>query len=245
MTAPDTGRTTIAVVLYPGLTALDLVGPLQVLAELERLAPAFHTIVVAARQEPMETDVGMALVADTTFADLAHPDVVVVPGGRMGTIRALTDPMLRDYVATASTTARIVASVCTGSLILAAIGLLDGRRATTNWAFAAVLDHLGGRYVRERWIHDDNLVMSAGVSAGIDMALYLASVLTDEATARQIQQAIDYDPQPPFGMIDWDHLPALPRVARAAISVAAPLIAARPKRMPRSRSGSALAGSTS
>jgi transcriptional regulator GlxA family with amidase domain len=229
----DTSRTTIAVVLYADLTALDLVGPLQVLAELERFAPRFRTVVVGERAEPMGTDVDMALVPDTIFADLPHPNVLVVPGGRAGTIRALSDPVIRAYVETAAASAVIVASVCTGSLILASTGLLDGRRATTNWAFAALLDRLGGHYVRERWIHDGKLVMSAGVSAGIDMALYLASVLTDETTARRIQQAIDYDPQPPFGGIDWDHLPLPARLVRAGISVAAPFIAAKPKRMTR------------
>ena len=229
----DSVRRTIAVVLYPDLTALDLVGPLQVLAELERFAPRYRTVVVGPTVEPMATDVGLGLVPDAAFSDLAHPEVLLVPGGRQGTIRALSDPVIREYVRTAASSARIVASVCTGSLILASVGLLDGRRATTNWAFRSLLDRLGGRYVRERWIHDGRLVMSAGVSAGIDMALYLAAVLTDEATARRIQQAIDYDPQPPFGGIDWDHLPLVARLARAAIGLAAPFIAAKPRRLTR------------
>jgi transcriptional regulator GlxA family with amidase domain len=236
---PRPGRTTIAVVLYPDLTALDLVGPLQVLAELERFAPEFENAVVAERAGPVETDIGMALLPDRTFGDLARPDVLIVPGGRRGTIRALSDPAIRSYVASAARSGNVVASVCTGSLILGSVGLLDGRRATTNWAFEGVLERLGGRYVRERWIHDGKLVMSAGVSAGIDMALYLASILTDEATARRLQQAVDYDPQPPFGGIDWDRLPFLARAARAAISVAAPMIAAKPRWMTRAerRSG--------
>ncbi|HEU0236165.1 MAG TPA: DJ-1/PfpI family protein [Candidatus Limnocylindrales bacterium] len=242
MSAPDRGRTTIAFVLYPGLTALDLVGPLQVLAELERFDPRFQTTVVAERATLMKTDVDMALVPDATFEDVPHPNILIVPGGRAATIRALSDPVMRAYVAGASATAEIVASVCTGSLILASIGLLDDRRAPTNWAFAALLDRLGGRYDRERWIHDGRLVMSAGVSAGIDMALYLSSVLTDEATARRIQHALEYDPQPPFGGIDWNHLPALARAVRGAIGVAAPFIARKPKRLTRLARTNRLAG---
>ena len=226
-------RKEIAVVLYPGVTALDLVGPLQVLAELERSIQGFRTVVVGETLEPMGTDVGMSLVATNTFADVPKPAVVVVPGGRAGTIRALSDPAIRAYVRTAAASADVVASVCTGSLILASVGLLDGRRAPTNWAFASVLERLGGRYVRARWLHEGNLVMSAGVSAGIDMALYLASNLADEVAAKRIQQVIDYDPQPPGGRIDWPHLPLTARAARGAISAAAPFIAVKPRLLTR------------
>ena len=117
---------TIAVVLYPGLTALDMIGPLQVLKVLERFAPHYRTVVVGERIEPMGTDVGLQLVPDRTFADVPHPYVLVVPGGRVPTIRAMSDPVLREYVRTAAVSAEIVASVCTGSLILAAVGLLEG-----------------------------------------------------------------------------------------------------------------------
>jgi transcriptional regulator GlxA family with amidase domain len=233
MTADSFGEKTIAVVLYPGLTALDLVGPLQVLTELERFAPRYRTVVVGVRTEPMPTDLPLRLVADRAFAEVPHPDVLVVPGGRIGTIRAMSDPDVRRYVRTAATSAEVVGSVCTGSLILGAVGLLAGRQATTNWFFAGVLKPLGATYHRRRWIEDGNITMSAGVSAGIDWALHLVARLTDEATARRVQLALDYDPQPPFGGIDWAHIPPLPRAMRGAIGLLAPAIAAKPKRLTR------------
>ena len=233
MSIENSGERTIAVVLYPGLTALDLVGPLQVLTELERFAPEYRTVVVGARREPMATDIGVALVPDRTFEQVPHPYVVVVPGGRVGTIRAMSDPGVREYVRTAAAAAEVVGSVCTGSLILGAVGLLQGRQATTNWFFAGVLAPLGATYHRQRWVEDGNVTMSAGVSAGIDWALHLVARLTDEATSRRVQRAVDYDPQPPFGGIDWAHIPPLPRAMRGAIGAAAPVIAARPKRLTR------------
>ncbi len=233
MTTADSSATTIAVVLYPGLTALDLVGPLQVFTELERFAPRYRTVVVGAHTEPMATDLPLRLTADRTFAEVPHPDVLVVPGGRNGTIRAMSDPSVRAYVRTAAASADVVGSVCTGSLVLGAVGLLRGRQATTNWFFAGVLEPLGATYHRQRWIEDGNVTMSAGVSAGIDWALHLVARLTDEATARRVQLALDYDPQPPFGCIDWADTPPLPRAMRAVIGLLAPVIAAKPKRLAR------------
>jgi transcriptional regulator GlxA family with amidase domain len=129
-------------------------------------------------------------------------------------------------VRTAAASAGIVASVCTGSLILGGLGMLEGRPATTNWFFSGVLRPLGARYERKRWVEDGAVIMSAGVSAGIDMALFLVARLTDEQTARTVQLAMEYDPQPPFGRIDWDDVPPLPRAMRAAIGVLGPAIAA-------------------
>jgi transcriptional regulator GlxA family with amidase domain len=231
MATDDAGKRTIAIVLYPGLTALDLVGPLQVLTELERFAPQYRTTVVGTRSEPMTTDIGMSLVPEQTFDQIPSPDVVVVPGGRGGTMRAMRDPAIRQYVRTAAASADVVGSVCTGSLILGAVGLLDGRQATTNWFFSGALKPLGATYHRRRWVEDGDITMSAGVSAGIDWALHLVARLTDEPTARRVQLAIDYDPQPPFGAIDWEHVPLAPRAMRRAIGLAAPIITARPKRL--------------
>ena len=234
MATESQGGRTIAVVLYPGLTALDLIGPLQVLATLERFAPRYRTVVVGERAEPIDTDVRLGLLPDRTFDEVPHPYALVVPGGRLATVRAMSDPALRAYVRTAAASAEIVASVCTGALILAAVGLLEGRQATTNWFWYRVLEQFGATYLRRRWVEDGKFIMSAGVSAGIDMGLYLAARLTDEATARRVQLALDYDPQPPFGGIDWAHPGFLPRVLRGGISLAAPLLAAKPKRMTRS-----------
>jgi transcriptional regulator GlxA family with amidase domain len=220
----------IALVQYPGMTILDLVGPLQVLTALELFEPRYRTVVVGERVEPMDTDVGVRMSPDRTFADEPHPYAVVVPGGRQATIRAMSDPVLREYVRTAAASAELVGSVCTGSLILAALGLLEGRPATTNWAFRGVLAPFGATYHRRRWVEDGNVIMSAGVSAGIDMALHLVAALTDEATARRVQLALDYDPHPPLGRIDWDHLPAAPRLIRGAIGLAAPVITRKARR---------------
>src|ERR687885_1693139 len=236
MSTKSQGERTIAVVLYPGLTALDLIGPLQVLAALERFAPRYRTVVVGERAAPIDTDVHLGLIPDRTFDEVPHPFALVVPGGRLATIRAMSDPVMRAYVRSAAASAEIVASVCTGALILAAVGLLEGRRATTNWFYAKVLEQFGATYLRRRWVEDGKYIMSAGVSAGIDMGLYLAARLTDEATARRVQLALDYDPQPPFGRIDWPNVPLLPRLVRGGISLAAPLIAAKPKRLTRAPS---------
>jgi transcriptional regulator GlxA family with amidase domain len=231
MSAENQSERTIAIVLYPGLTALDLIGPLQVLQVLERFAPQYRTVVVGERAESMDTDVHVRMIPDKSFDEVRHPYAIVVPGGRMATIRAMSDPPIREYVRTAALSAEFVASVCTGSLILAAVGLLEGRQATTNWFYRKVLESFGVKYLTQRWVEDGKFIMSAGVSAGIDMGLYLASRLTDETTARRVQRAIDYDPQPPFGRIDWAHVSLLPRLMRGGISLAAPVITAKPKRL--------------
>jgi transcriptional regulator GlxA family with amidase domain len=231
MLADNDAERTIAVVLYPGLAALDFIGPLQVLKTLEQFQPRYKTVVVAARKEPVGSDVPMLMIPDATFEEVPQPYAIVVPGGRMPTVRAMSDPVMRAYLRTAAESAEIVASVCTGSLILASLGLLDGRKATTNWFWYGLLGQFGVRYVQERWVEDGKFIMSAGVSAGIDMALYLVSKLTDEATAHKVQLALDYDPQPPFGGIDWPNMPLLPRLLRGGIRLAAPLVAAKPKRL--------------
>ena len=234
MAGHSEGERTIAVVLYSGLTALDMIGPLQVLNVLESFASHYRVVVVGKAIEPMQTDLRVQMIPDRTFDDLPHPYVLLVPGGRMATLRAMSDPAIREYVRTAAASAEIVASVCTGSLILAAVGLLEGRQATTNWFYHKVLERFGSTYHRQRWVEDGKFIMSAGVSAGIDMGLYLAARLTDEETARRVQLVMDYDPQPPFGGIDWEHVSLLPRIQRGAVSLAAPVIVAKPKRLTRS-----------
>jgi transcriptional regulator GlxA family with amidase domain len=223
----------IAFVLYPGLTVLDLVGPLKVLTIMQRLMPGYRCVTVWARREPVPTDAGVAVVPDRTFEEVPHPAIVLVPGGALPTIRAMSDPLVRDYVRSAAASAELITSVCTGSLILGAVGLLEGRAATTNWFYSGILENLGATYHQRRWVEDGNLIMSAGVSAGIDMALHLAARLTDEATARRVQRAIDYDPQPPWGGIDYAHVPRFPRAVRGGISLLAPAVTAKPKRLAR------------
>ncbi|MGY1665012.1 DJ-1/PfpI family protein [Geodermatophilus sp. SYSU D00696] len=223
----------VAFVLYPGLTVLDLVGPLQVLTALQRFVPGHRPVTVWARREPVPTDVGVAVVPDRTFEEVPHPAIVLVPGGAVPTIRAMTDPLVRDYVRSAAASADLVTSVCTGSLVLGAVGLLEGRDATTNWFYSGILAGLGATYHQRRWVEDGDLITSAGVSAGIDMALHLAARLTDEATARRVQRAVDYDPRPPWGGIDYARIPRFPRALRGAIGLTAPVVTARPRRLTR------------
>jgi transcriptional regulator GlxA family with amidase domain len=162
---------TVAFVLYPGLTLLDLVGPLQVFASLRRFNDQYRPVVVAERLEPMPTDGPLTVTADKTFANVPDPAVVIVPGGDAPTIKAMGDPAIRDYLRQAADTAPVVGSVCTGALVLAAAGLLEGRQATTHWAYHQLLERLGATYLPKRWVEDGKFITSAGVSAGIDMAL--------------------------------------------------------------------------
>lgn len=222
---------TIALVIYEGLTPLDLVGPLQVLTAFQEIVPEYRVVVVAERKEIITSDVGLKFIPGHTFDEVPHPFAILVPGGGMPTIRAMSNPAIRNYVRAAAGTAEFVTSVCTGALILAAVGLLKGRPAATHWAFYGVLESLGSKYQRKRWVENGNTINSAGVSAGIDMALYLVSRLTDEATARQVQQRMDYDPQPPFGRIDWNNMGFMPSALRAALRLAAPFLTFWPKRL--------------
>lgn len=235
MPAEHPGDKVIAFVLYPGLTLLDLVGPLQVLTAVAETAPGYRTVVVAERLEPLDTDIPgtMKVTPNATFADVSHPFAFIVPGGITPTLKAMSNPAIRTYVTRAAETADVVGSVCTGSLILASVGLLDGRRATTHWAFESVLEQFGATYVRQRWVEDGKFICSAGVSAGIDMALRLSARLTDQDTARKVQYQLGYDPQPPFGGLDYDHIGGQLGAWRAGVRLTAPAIAARPKQLTR------------
>ncbi len=224
---------TIALVLYPGLTFFDLAGPLRVLAGMSELAPEYRTVTVAERAGPIDTETHVRMIPTHTFEEVPNPSVLLVPGGGTPTLRAMGNEPIRNYVRTAAETADVAGSVCTGALILASVGLLEGRRATTHWAYYKILEELGARYVRRRWVDDGKFVCSAGVSAGIDMALALAARLTDEETALHVQRSVGYDPHPPFGGIDYDHLDVVSATARAGLSLMAPFIAARPRRLTR------------
>jgi len=227
------GEKTIAFVLYPGLTVFDLVGPLQVLTALGTIAPEYRTVVVGERVEPMDTDVPgeMKMIPNNTFEEVPHPFAVIVPGGVTPTLRAMRNEAIRSYVRSAAESAEVVGSVCTGALILASVGLLEGRQATTHWAFYKVLEEFGAKYVRKRWVEDGKFICSAGVSAGIDMALQLAARLTDDHRAREVQYRLGYDPEPPFGGIDYEHIGGQLGAWRTGVSLAAPVIAAKPKRL--------------
>ncbi len=189
----DHATRTIAFVLYPGLTPLDMIGPLQVLKNLSAADPRYQVTVVGERIEPMISDLPVKLTPEKTFDDAPDPYIVVVPGGTLGTLKAMVNPALREYLLAAAPTAHTVASVCTGSLILAAAGLLDGRNATTHWALADQLNRLGAHYQRQRWVQDGKFLCSAGVSAGIDMALHVVGRLHGDEVARRTARDMEYE----------------------------------------------------
>jgi len=184
----------IAVALFDRFTALDAVGPYEVLSRL----PGAETVFVAREKRAHRTDLGsLAILADATFDEIDRADVLLVPGGP-GTRDMVRDEPLLDWVRRVDRTTRWTTSVCTGSLVLAAAGLLAGVEAATHWAAVAELEALGARHVPERVVFRGRIATAAGVSAGIDMALALAARIAGEATARAIQLGIEYDPQPPF-----------------------------------------------
>jgi transcriptional regulator GlxA family with amidase domain len=230
MATEEYNQKIIAFVVYPGLTLFDLAGPLQVFAGVSRLAPEYRTVVVGEHAEPLDTDLHVKMVPTHTFEEVPHPSVLLVPGDRAFTFSAMGNEAIRSYVRSAAETAEVAGSICTGALIVASVGLLEGRQATTHWVYYKILEQFGAKYVRKRWVEDGKFISSAGVTAGIDMALHLAARLTDEKTARRVQRSLAYDPHPPFGGMDYDHLGAMSAV-RAGLSLAAPVIAAKPKRM--------------
>ncbi len=184
----------IAILLYDRLTALDAIGPYEVLSRL----PGVELSFVAADREPVRTDNGiLGLVPGATLEEVSEPDIVVVPGGPGEVAARAGGPML-DWLREAHETSTWTTSVCTGSLVLAAAGLLEGKRATSHWLALEKLRELGAEPTLERVVRDGKIVTAAGVSAGIDMGLTLAAHLAGREVAEAIQLSIEYDPQPPF-----------------------------------------------
>ena len=186
----------IAAVLFPRLTALDLIGPYET---LQRLPGATVTFVGHRRGEVRTENGFLGLTVDAAFDEVMQPDVVIVPGG-VGTRALMGDQVVLDWLRAVHPTTRYTTSVCTGSLVLGAAGLLNGLTATTHWSVLNALEALGATPTSQRVVEhlDRRIITAAGVSSGIDMALRLAELLVDETAAKAMQLAIEYDPQPPF-----------------------------------------------
>jgi putative intracellular protease/amidase len=184
-----------AILLYDDFTALDAVGPYEVLSRI----PGAEVVFTAARPGPVRTDMGsLALTADAAFSEMTDPDVLLVPGGP-GCAALLDDGPTLDWIRAADASATWTTSVCSGSLLLAAAGLLAGRRATSHWICLEVLEAFGAAPVGdERIVVDGKYATSAGVSAGIDLALHLAGLTAGRRVAESIQLVIEYAPEPPF-----------------------------------------------
>ena len=184
----------IAILLYDGMTALDAIGPYDVLRQL----PGAEVVFVGDTAGVKRTEAQpLGLVADRALADVTRADILVVPGG-LGQERVMREPATLAWIRRIHETTTWTTSVCTGSLILAAAGLLRGLRATTHWAALEELRQFGATPVSERVVEQGKIITAAGVSAGIDMALQLVARIAGDDVARGIQLGIEYDPAPPF-----------------------------------------------
>ncbi|MEO1662312.1 MAG: DJ-1/PfpI family protein [Pseudomonadota bacterium] len=183
----------VAFLLFPNVTQLDLTGPAQVLSRLGNTT----VNLVWKDKEPVPTDAGFPLLPTATFDEIHSANILCIPGG-FGTMDAMQDPEVRAWVRNVAETADWVTSVCTGSLILGAAGLLKGYRSGCHWASIEQLEYFGAIPVRERVVEDRNRFSGGGVTSGIDFALALAARIRNEDFAKFIQLSIEYDPHPPF-----------------------------------------------
>ncbi len=183
----------IGLLLFPHLTQLDLTGPWEVFARM----PGVSNYLVWKDRQPVMSDRGLAILPTTTFDDCPPLDLICIPGGP-GQIALMDDEETLDFVRRTANNAQWVTSVCTGSLVLGAAGLLQGYRATTHWGSLDQLSLLGATPVAERVVRDGNRITGAGVTSGIDFALTVAEELFGRAVAENIQLQMEYDPEPPF-----------------------------------------------
>jgi transcriptional regulator GlxA family with amidase domain len=199
--AEDVVTVTVGIVVFDGAEELDFVGPYEVFAAAAMLRPgALRVVTISERPEAIRSAKGLRVLADHAFADAPALDVVLVPGGQ-GTRREVDNAVLTGWLREVASRCRWVTSVCTGSLVLHGAGLVAGRRITTHWSFVAPLRERASEATvldDVRYVRDGNLVTAAGVSAGIDMALWLVGQLFDPPTARLVQRYIQYDPAPPY-----------------------------------------------
>jgi transcriptional regulator GlxA family with amidase domain len=190
----------IGIVLFPDFEDLDAIGPKEVFGLFARASDGdWKTLLVSQDGNPVTSFLGTTIQVDHSFADSPPLDVIVVPGG-IGTRKEIHNTELIDFVKKHGSSAQYVTSVCTGAMVLLKAGFLEGRRATTHWGAIAEFRGMGGGCTvvdDERWVQDGNVITAAGISAGIDMSLYLISLLKDAATAQRVQQMMEYYPKPP------------------------------------------------
>ena len=189
------GTEQIAFLIYPGFTALDMVGPHYMLTNL--MGATTH--IVAKTKEPVTSDTGLVFTPSATFEECPKElDILFVPGGTNGTLAAIRDPATLGFVKDRGQRARFITSVCTGSLVLGAAGLLRGYKATSHWLTLPFLKNLGAIPEAKRVVIDQNRITGAGVTAGIDFGLFLVAHLRDKDYAEAVQLLAEYDPEPPF-----------------------------------------------
>jgi transcriptional regulator GlxA family with amidase domain len=194
----------IAILLFDRFTALDAVGPYEVLTRI----PGATVTFVAEAEGPVRTDTGrLAITADATIAELTEPEILLIPGGP-GQTALETNPAVLGWIRHAHETTTWTTSVCTGSLVLGAAGLLEGKKATSHWLALDQLEKYGATPTLERVVIEGKIITAAGVSSGIDMALTLVAKQLGDEVAQAIQLGIEYDPQPPFDAGSPEKAPA-------------------------------------
>ncbi len=185
----------ISMLAYPGMTPLDLMGPLQVFSYW----PGAEVELVWKSLEPVPTDTAACIVPTHTFEDAAeNPDIVFVPGGTKATFDLMSDEATLAFLNSRAKHASWITSVCTGALVLGAAGLLDGYQATTHWAAVDLLKNFGATHTAGRYVIDRNRATGGGVTAGIDFGLALVATISGEEIAKTIQLSLEYSPAPPF-----------------------------------------------
>ena len=211
---------TIGMLVFPRMTQLDLTGPFEAFARI----PGAKVHLLWKRKELVTSDTGLSLLPTMTFAECPPLDVICVPGGP-GQIALMDDGEVLTFVRKQGQQAQYVTSVCTGSLVLGAAELLNGYEATTHWMSMDQLEVFGTKPVKKRIVRDRNRITGGGVTAGLDFALYLASILVGEQTARMIQLSIEYNPDPPFTSGSPDSAPS--EIVSAARTRAAQMLETR------------------
>lgn len=191
------GNENIAMLLYPGFTALDLIGPQYLFASM--MGAKIYLISSKNDLNPVMSDTGVAIVPTHTQSECPEAlDILFLPGGSNGTAEAMKDDVFIKFIKQKAATAKYVTSVCTGSMLLGKAGLLQGKKATSHWVVADLLTQFGAIPVKERVVWDKNLITGGGVTAGIDFALQVIAALRGKAYAEAIQLQAEYDPAPPF-----------------------------------------------